>query len=427
MQRLQIRYAFSVPNDAALDVIASIPVRLWIEAGAGTGYWGALLQARCGVPAVAFDANNAYAPEQRFTAILTGGPELLSGVAENALGQQERHSLHQQHVVDQQAAEEEARRCGGHGSGNSMQENEHKRQSQTGAKGDEEAANSALTQSDSSTPEHSVQKLDASNAEGSQERNTEDSHANLAAPDTGLLLGWPDVDSASTFGRDCLQHFGGQWVAHVGELLGETQAVDPWGQSTASSCQLALARDFRLVRRVSLPRWPGQRDSLTLWKRVPTVLVECDGAEFVPLPPEADGTLRLDEQTGKECSLCRACMFCFTQQPEILLEALVTKECYSLKEHDSFFLMFLAIYLYPWLTMLKRGWTCTFLTRFTAPCQFHSRLVTASAMLGASAANHGATCSQNKYTVFTCCAAYGPQAGKGGCYVHVRMCGGGCA
>ena len=102
----------------------------------------------------------------------------------------------------------------------------------------------------------------------------------------GLLLAWPDISEDSDFGLRCLQHFSGRYVAHVGELFGETCSANAWGQSTARACQQALGLAFRIVHRVPLPRWPGQCDALTLWQRCdpPT---SCDGAAFVHLEPIA--------------------------------------------------------------------------------------------------------------------------------------------
>jgi len=75
------RYAFGVPNGAALAAIERCaPI---VELGAGTGYWAYLLRNR-GVEVVAFDlappdqAPNAYRFEPRtWTEVKTGGVEIL--------------------------------------------------------------------------------------------------------------------------------------------------------------------------------------------------------------------------------------------------------------------------------------------------------------------------------------------------------------
>ncbi|EGD82848.1 hypothetical protein PTSG_03480 [Salpingoeca rosetta] len=98
----------------------------------------------------------------------------------------------------------------------------------------------------------------------------------------GLFLAWPDDSEACTFGLDCLRAFSGNVVAHVGELRGETLSANPWGQSTSAACQQHLTQHFRLSQRVELPRWPYQRDSLTIWHRA-SQPIDCAGADFVSL------------------------------------------------------------------------------------------------------------------------------------------------
>lgn len=53
-QQLVRRYAYGVPNDEALDAIASVSPAGVVELGAGTGYWARLLHDR-GVDVVAYD------------------------------------------------------------------------------------------------------------------------------------------------------------------------------------------------------------------------------------------------------------------------------------------------------------------------------------------------------------------------------------
>jgi hypothetical protein len=79
------RYAFGVPNRAALEAIARYaPI---VELGAGTGYWAYLLRNR-GVDIVAYDlappglVPNAYKFEPRtWTAVRRGGIEVLKDQA----------------------------------------------------------------------------------------------------------------------------------------------------------------------------------------------------------------------------------------------------------------------------------------------------------------------------------------------------------
>jgi hypothetical protein len=83
------RYAFGVPNDAALDAVAArAPI---LELGAGTGYWAYLLRQR-GVDIVAYDhappdvAPNVHRFEPHtWTAVLRGGVSVVSEHAGRAL------------------------------------------------------------------------------------------------------------------------------------------------------------------------------------------------------------------------------------------------------------------------------------------------------------------------------------------------------
>ncbi|XP_019615932.1 PREDICTED: uncharacterized protein LOC109463529 isoform X1 [Branchiostoma belcheri] len=94
-----------------------------------------------------------------------------------------------------------------------------------------------------------------------------------------LFLAWPDADESSTLSTDCLNHYKGDAIIHVGELFGETLSSNPWGQSTSREFQLNLGEHFRCVTRMQLPNWPGHMDTLTLWRRLPAA-VDCDGAMF---------------------------------------------------------------------------------------------------------------------------------------------------
>ena len=46
---------------------------------------------------------------------------------------------------------------------------------------------------------------------------------------------------------ECLQHFTGSTIVHVGELFGDTLLTDaaPWGRTTAQSFQEQLFSEFR--------------------------------------------------------------------------------------------------------------------------------------------------------------------------------------
>lgn len=83
-----------------------------------------------------------------------------------------------------------------------------------------------------------------------------------------------------SFSLDCLRHYKGGTIIHIGELFGETLSANPWGQTTSRAFQLELGERFRCVSRVQLPNWPGHMDSLTIWSRA-SQPVECDGDDMV--------------------------------------------------------------------------------------------------------------------------------------------------
>ncbi|KAE8622090.1 hypothetical protein XENTR_v10005090 [Xenopus tropicalis] len=82
-QRLQILFSFSVPSPMVLELLCALREPL-VSAGAGTGYWEFLLQSR-GLDVVAFDQNNIFPPEMRYTEIMTAGPEILELFPDRAL------------------------------------------------------------------------------------------------------------------------------------------------------------------------------------------------------------------------------------------------------------------------------------------------------------------------------------------------------
>lgn len=97
------------------------------------------------------------------------------------------------------------------------------------------------------------------------------------------MLGWPDQDEESNFSVDCLQHYNGDTIIHIGELFGETLSKNPWGQSTSQKFQLQLGELFRCVYRTRLPNWPGFLDTLSIWCKAKKA-VECDGGLFCYVP-----------------------------------------------------------------------------------------------------------------------------------------------
>jgi hypothetical protein len=111
-------------------------------------------------------------------------------------------------------------------------------------------------------------------------------------PDRTLFLCYPDdedeepeeggIPTAPLFDEDgnpapppsmaaqCLEHYTGQYIIHVGELfLDANYSIDqaPWGRSSSPEFQQRLAVEFHCLLKVQLPNWLHVRDSISVWKR----------------------------------------------------------------------------------------------------------------------------------------------------------------
>lgn len=85
-----------------------------------------------------------------------------------------------------------------------------------------------------------------------------------------LFLCYPDEGSSMSI--KCLEHFTGDYIVHVGELMnmggtisGAPQA--PFGRTTSAEFTVALAETFHCLLKASIPRLPFSNDCITVWKR----------------------------------------------------------------------------------------------------------------------------------------------------------------
>jgi len=96
-----------------------------------------------------------------------------------------------------------------------------------------------------------------------------------------LFLCYPDEDGQvqvgeskepMSMGAACLEYFTGNHVIHMGELYGDTLAVDqaPWGRSSGPDFQLRLASEFHCILKAGLSNWLHVRDTISVWKRTET-------------------------------------------------------------------------------------------------------------------------------------------------------------
>lgn len=75
-----------------------------------------------------------------------------------------------------------------------------------------------------------------------------------------------ELDKPLSMGAACLMTYKGDYVIHVGELFGDTLAVDqsPWGRSSSAEFQVQLASQFHCILKASLSNWLHSRDSITV-------------------------------------------------------------------------------------------------------------------------------------------------------------------
>lgn len=79
-----------------------------------------------------------------------------------------------------------------------------------------------------------------------------------------------------SMGAACLGNYQGDYIIHVGELLGDanlSMEQAPWGRSSSPEFQEQLAAEYHCVLRVALPNWLHVRDSLSVWKRSKTCTI----------------------------------------------------------------------------------------------------------------------------------------------------------
>ena len=74
--------------------------------------------------------------------------------------------------------------------------------------------------------------------------------------DRTLLLCWPP---RGPMAHQCLKHWRGKYLVHVGEFGGFTADL---------KLQDDIRKKFALVETVSIPRWPGMNDMMTVWQRL---------------------------------------------------------------------------------------------------------------------------------------------------------------
>ncbi len=74
---------------------------------------------------------------------------------------------------------------------------------------------------------------------------------------------------ATSLGAACLEHFKGDTIIHVGELVGDTISMDqaPWGRSSSAGFQQRLCAEYHCILKAKLTNWLHVQDSISVWKR----------------------------------------------------------------------------------------------------------------------------------------------------------------
>ncbi|EQC25386.1 hypothetical protein SDRG_16749 [Saprolegnia diclina VS20] len=106
-----------------------------------------------------------------------------------------------------------------------------------------------------------------------------------------LLLCYPDdfEDSEESMANECLNYFTGDTIIHIGEWLGQTVCLpEPWGRTSAPEFQTRLSAVFHKVLQVPLPSWHSSIDTLTVWKRTKTCIMDDGIYAYIPTDERID-------------------------------------------------------------------------------------------------------------------------------------------
>eukprot|EP01134_Creolimax_fragrantissima_P003809 CFRG3809T1 len=97
-----------------------------------------------------------------------------------------------------------------------------------------------------------------------------------------LFLCYPDdfERSEESMALQCLKHYKGDTIVHVGETFGQSVCrPGPWGRSSGETFQTELASSFHRVLQVPLPCWRSAMDCLSVWRRTQICIVQAQDSE----------------------------------------------------------------------------------------------------------------------------------------------------
>lgn len=213
------RYSWAIPDDRALRICAAYSPL--VEMGAGAGYWARLLRER-GVDVTAFDCD-------------TGDATRAAGVAAAPWTE-----------VLQGGPEDAAR-----------------------------------------FPGHALLLMYPDDLEAHEETQEEDAEGGASedGEDGGLERLPLSVATLAAYKGDTVIHVG-EWMGETLTLSMEGQALPdipyPWGRSTDPRFQTLLAATFHKVLQAPLPNWGSVSNTITVWKRTATAVIEGDRYAYVP-------------------------------------------------------------------------------------------------------------------------------------------------
>lgn len=108
------------------------------------------------------------------------------------------------------------------------------------------------------------------------------------------MLCYPDdyEHSEDSMALECLDNFSGDTVIHIGEVFGHTLCLpSPWGRTSGADFQERLAAVYHKVLQIPLPSWQSSLDTLTVWKRTKTCLVDDSIYGYIPESERLDLTM----------------------------------------------------------------------------------------------------------------------------------------
>jgi hypothetical protein len=210
-----------------------------VEMGAGTGYWGRLLQLR-GVDIICYDLH----------------------VADDD-GDEARDESNEE---DKEEEDEEVEE------GSEEEEEQHDSDDEEEGDGEEEDEGS----DEEEVEVEQIYWMDVLKGTPKDLRK----HT-----DRTLFLCYPDdfEDSSESMALQALHNYSGEYVIHVGELFGQTLCLPgAWGRTSSSEFQVHLASVYHKILQVPLPSWHSSLDSLTVWKRTKTSIMDNSFYAFIP-------------------------------------------------------------------------------------------------------------------------------------------------